>query len=72
MTNLTKLLAAMILAFGLLSTTHAASIDLSVDQFANYQSEAPATDETDGTTDGTDDDGKKKKKDGEAEEPECE
>lgn len=70
---LTQLLAGMMLVFGLLSTAHASSIDVSFDQFAVYQSDAPATDE-DGEKkkEGEEEDGEeKKKKDGE-EEPECE
>ena len=64
MKNLTQLLAGMILAFSLLSTAHASSIDISIDQLAVYQSDTPATEE------GGDDEGKKKK-DGEEEEPDC-
>ena len=62
MTNLTRLLAGMILALSLLSMAQASSIDYSVDQFATYQSDTPATDE---------DGEEKKKKEGEEEEPDC-
>ena len=65
MTNLSKLVATMILAFGLLSTAQASSIELSTGEFAIYQSDAPTTGE-----DGEDGE-KKKKKEGEEEEPDC-
>ena len=64
MTKLTQLLAGMILALSLLSTAHANSIGISIDQFAVHQSDTPATEEA------GDDEGKKKK-DGEEEEPDC-
>ncbi len=63
MTKLTQLLAGMILALSLLSTAHASSIDISIDQFAVYQSDTPATEEAG--------DDEEKKKDGEEEEPDC-
>lgn len=66
MTNLSKLVAAMILTFGLLSTAQASSIELSIGQFAIYQSDAPTTAE-----DGEEGEEGEKKKEGEEEEPDC-
>lgn len=65
MKNLAQILAGLIFAFSLLSTAHASNIDVSVDQFAVYQSDTPATEEEGA-------DGEEKKKTGEEEEePDC-
>jgi len=65
MKNLTQILAGLMLVFSLLSPAHATSIDISVDQFAVYQSDTPTTETEEGT------DGEEKKKAGEEEEPDC-
>ena len=63
MTNLTKLIASLALAFGLVSVSAAASVLPAAGGFKVYQSD---TDET------TEEDGEKKKKPGEEEEePDC-
>ena len=69
MKNLTQILAGLMLVFSLLSTAHATSIDISVDQFAVYQSDTPAPEAETETEEGAD--GEKKKKAGEEEEPDC-
>jgi UDP-N-acetylmuramoylalanine-D-glutamate ligase len=58
MTNLTKLLASLVLVLGLVATGNAASVISETDGFKVYQSD---------TTDGEE----KKKKEGEEEEPDC-
>jgi len=63
MTNLMKLFASLVLVFGLVATSSAASV-LSIDDgFKVYQSDT----DTDETTDGEE----KKKVEGEEEEPDC-
>ncbi len=62
MTILTKFFAGVVLAFGLLSVSNAASIPPTTDGFKVYQSD---TDET------TEDEEKKKKEGEEEEEPDC-
>ncbi len=62
MTNLTKFFASLVLAFGLISVSNAASVLPAADGFKVYQSD----------TDETTEDGEKKKKEGEEEEePDC-
>ena len=59
MINVTKLLAGLILAFGLVATSNAGSMISSSEGFKVYQSDTAEEEE------------EKKKKEGEEEEPDC-
>ena len=62
MINVTKLLAGLIFAFGLVATSNAGSMISSSEGFKVYQSD---------TADDDDEEEEKKKKEGEEEEPDC-
>ena len=59
MINVTKLLAGLIFAFGLVATSNAGSMISSIEGFKVYQSDTAEEEE------------EKKKKEGEEEEPDC-
>lgn len=63
MNNLTQLISGLLLAFILLSSAHAGSVDISVDPFSMYQSDMQLTEEGDGS--------EKNTTAGEEEEPDC-
>ena len=65
MTNMTKLLASLVLVFGLVSMSNAASVLPAMDGFKLYQTDT----DTDADTDTEEE--KKKKEGEEEEEPDC-
>lgn len=73
MTYLSKILAGLVLVLGLVSVASAATMTLSNDSFAAYQSDTaePAEGEAEGEAEGAGEGKEKKKKKGEAE-PDCE
>ena len=68
MTNMTKLLASLVLVFGLVSMSNAASVLPAMDGFKLYQTDTDTDADTD-TEEATEEE--KKKKEGEEEEPDC-